>query len=83
MNANPGMTTERLRIAGLSKTFPGARVLTDIGLDIQGGEVHALMGHNGSGKSTLIKIISGFHAPDPGLRVWQNGAEVAYLASPP
>ena len=77
MNADPEMAAERLRIAGLSKTFPGARVLTDISLDVQGGEVHALMGHNGSGKSTLIKILSGFHAPDPGLRVWRNGAEVS------
>nr|WP_246329478.1 sugar ABC transporter ATP-binding protein [Chthonobacter rhizosphaerae] len=30
------------------------------------GEVHGLLGTNGSGKSTLIKILSGYHAPDPG-----------------
>ena len=28
--------------------------------------MHGLLGENGSGKSTLIKILAGFHAPDPG-----------------
>ena len=32
------------------------------------GEIHALVGHNGSGKSTLIKVLAGYHQPDPGAR---------------
>ena len=55
-----------LRLAGLSKTFPGTRALDDVSLDIRRGEIHALMGQNGSGKSTLIKCLAGYHHPDPG-----------------
>ena len=55
-----------LRITGLSKTFGPTRALRHVDLEVFAGEVHALVGENGSGKSTLIKILSGFHAPDPG-----------------
>ena len=40
------------------------------------GEVHGLLGKNGSGKSTLVKILAGFHAPDPGGRLEFNGESV-------
>jgi ribose transport system ATP-binding protein len=55
-----------LRLEGLSKTFAGTRALIDASLHIRAGEIHALVGQNGSGKSTLIKILAGYHAPDPG-----------------
>jgi ABC-type sugar transport system ATPase subunit len=55
-----------LRLSELSKTFPGTRALDAAALEIQRGEVHALVGQNGSGKSTLIKILAGYHEPDPG-----------------
>ena len=35
-------------------------------LTVESGEVHGLLGHNGSGKSTLIKILAGYHTPEPG-----------------
>jgi ribose transport system ATP-binding protein len=50
----------------LSKTFSGQRVLRDVSLTVEAGEVHALLGHNGSGKSTFIKLVAGFHHPDAG-----------------
>jgi ribose transport system ATP-binding protein len=58
--------TKRLSVWGVSKTFGRHTVLTDLELDISAGEVHALVGHNGSGKSTFVKILAGFHQPDPG-----------------
>lgn len=55
-----------LRMAGVSKSFPGVRALTDVQFDLFPGEVHALMGENGAGKSTLIKMLAGVHGPDSG-----------------
>ena len=53
----------------LSKTFPGQRAVDEVTLDVLPGEVHALCGQNGSGKSTLVKMLSGYHTPDPGGRI--------------
>ncbi len=65
---------EVLRIEHLSKTFPGQVALSDVSITIEAGEVHALVGANGSGKSTLIKVLSGYHHPDPsGWQAWANG----------
>ncbi|MEV8427014.1 sugar ABC transporter ATP-binding protein [Streptomyces niveus] len=55
-----------LTMQGVSKSFLGVRVLHDVGLDLQPGEVHALVGENGAGKSTLMKVLAGEHAPDTG-----------------
>jgi ribose transport system ATP-binding protein len=46
-------------------------------LDLSSGEIHGLVGQNGSGKSTFIKILSGFHSPDPGARLWVRGQAVS------
>src|SRR2546425_10180639 len=63
---------ELLRVRGLSKSFGATQALAGVSLDVQAGEVHALVGQNGSGKSTLIKILSGYHAPDRGSVVWRG-----------
>jgi ribose transport system ATP-binding protein len=69
---------ELLAVEHLSKTFPGTRALIDVSLNIRSGEVHALVGHNGSGKSTLIKVLAGYHHPDPGGAVRLDGYEVSF-----
>jgi ribose transport system ATP-binding protein len=62
-----------LTIRGLSKTFPGTKALDRVDFDVRAGEVHALVGQNGSGKSTLIKVLAGYHQPDPGTEIRLGG----------
>jgi ribose transport system ATP-binding protein len=61
----------------LVKRYGGVVALADGNLDVQSGEVLALMGANGSGKSTLGKIITGAVVPDAG-RLLLDGEEVSF-----
>ncbi len=60
-----------LQARNLAKRFGGHFALAGVDLTIGQGEVVALLGENGSGKSTLVKILAGYHVPEPGgeLRV--------------
>jgi ribose transport system ATP-binding protein len=62
-----------LEIHHLSKTFSGQVVLHDVSMSVAEGEVHSLVGQNGSGKSTLIKVLAGYHHPDPGASATVHG----------
>src|SRR5580658_3922397 len=73
----PG-TPPALEIRGLSKTFGVKTVLDSFKLTLQPGEIHVLLGQNGSGKSTLIKILSGYHHPDPGGLIRVGGGELHF-----
>src|SRR6201996_415015 len=77
-NSNGTVASARpplLRVENLSKTFVGQKALDRVSLEIAQGEVHALLGQNGCGKSTLIKVLTGYHQPDSGVRVWLGGKE--------
>lgn len=50
----------------LTKLYPGVRANDDISIEINEGEIHAIVGENGAGKSTWIKTIAGAHAPTSG-----------------
>ena len=63
---------------GVSKAFAGVEVLSDVDLDLQGGEVHALLGENGAGKSTFAKILAGVHRPTRGtIRLDGRAVDIA------
>jgi rhamnose transport system ATP-binding protein len=67
-----------LSARGISKLFAGIEVLTDVDLDLMGGEIHALLGENGAGKSTFAKILAGVHRPTRGsLRLNGQTVDVA------
>ena len=61
-----------LSMQGIDKSFSGVRVLTAASLDIEAGEVMALVGQNGAGKSTLIKILTGAYRRDAGTIRFQD-----------
>src|SRR5215207_6481898 len=66
-----------LEVRGLSKTFTGQRALVGVDLELQPGEIRALVGQNGCGKSTMIKVLAGYHDPDPGAEVHVDGQPLA------
>ncbi len=63
-----------LEVTGLSKSFGGNLVLSDVAFSVLPGEVHAIVGENGAGKSTLIKTLGGVHHPDGG-HILVDGSE--------
>jgi ribose transport system ATP-binding protein len=63
-----------LRMQKVSKRFPGMLAVDEIDLEINAGEVHAIVGENGAGKSTLTKIIAGAFADYTG-KVFISGRE--------
>ncbi|MEO9004971.1 MAG: ATP-binding cassette domain-containing protein, partial [Ginsengibacter sp.] len=48
-----------LSIKNIHASVEGKQILKGINLDVQPGEVHAIMGPNGSGKSTLASVLAG------------------------
>jgi ABC-type branched-subunit amino acid transport system ATPase component/ABC-type branched-subunit amino acid transport system permease subunit len=55
-----------LNVTGVSKNFGGIRAVSNAGLQLDAGEIHALIGPNGAGKTTLFNLISGLFPPDEG-----------------
>jgi simple sugar transport system ATP-binding protein len=56
-----------LKLHNITKLFPGVVANDDISLQINNGEILAILGENGAGKSTLMKILSGLYQPDSGI----------------
>ena len=56
----------KMRVAGVEKSFPSVKALSNIDFSVRKGTVHALCGENGAGKSTLMKIIMGLYKADKG-----------------
>lgn len=63
-----------LVMEGATKEFPGVLALDNVDLELNYGEVLALVGENGAGKSTLMKLLSGIYTPDKG-RFFLRGKE--------
>ena len=70
----------RLSLAGIRKVYPSVVANDGVDLDVEPGEIHAVLGENGAGKSTLMKIIYGVTKPNAGTIRWE-GREVT-IANP-
>jgi sulfate/thiosulfate transport system ATP-binding protein len=63
-----------IHVRGLQKAFGKTVVCDHIDLDIESGELVALLGPSGSGKTTLLRIIAGLEVPDAGRVLFFKGS---------
>ena len=64
-----------IRLKDITKTFGPVVANDKISLEVDRGEILALLGENGSGKTTLMNMLSGIYFPDAG-QIWVDGKEV-------
>lgn len=71
-----------IHIEHISKHFDRTSVLNDIKLEVNTGELIALLGPSGSGKTTLLRIIAGLEFPDEGQgKISFHGKEVTFQSA--
>jgi ABC-type Fe3+/spermidine/putrescine transport system ATPase subunit len=66
MTAVSSTSAPALRLRGVSKSWGGRRVLSDVDLEAPGGRILVLLGASGAGKSTLLRIVAGLEDADDG-----------------
>src|SRR3989475_4786112 len=71
--------TPFVRLDGVSKRFDTAVAADGVTLEVERGEVLALLGPSGSGKTTLLRLLAGFEQADAG-RMIIDGADVGGLS---
>src|SRR6266478_2184509 len=64
-----------LEIAGVAKRFGTTAAVEDVSLNVERGELFALLGPSGCGKTTLLRIVAGLETPDSG-RILIDGIDV-------
>ncbi len=69
-----------LQMKNVSKTFGEVAALHHVNFEVGSNEIVGLLGDNGAGKSTLVKIITGYHQPDPGGEFFLKGQKVERLS---
>ena len=69
-----------LELKGITKTFGSVVANKDVSLQVNNGEILAILGENGSGKTTLMNMVSGIYYPDEGS-IFVNGKRGCYPLS--
>lgn len=72
------MVEEIIKLVGITKRFPGVLANDNISLEINKGEIYAIVGENGAGKSTLMKTMYGLHEPTKG-EVYIKGKKINHF----
>ncbi len=67
-----------IELKNVSISFKEHRVLDNLSLQVQPGEILVVIGPSGSGKSTLLRLMIGLLKPDSG-EIWVNGREISCL----
>lgn len=67
-----------LAVEGLSKSFPGQKLFSELSFEIKRGERVALIGSNGTGKTTILKIINGLVSADAGKITLGSKVQIGY-----
>lgn len=76
--ADKATASKRLVFDGVSKRFGSSIALHKMSLDIQPGELVALLGPSGCGKTTTLRLIAGFEFPDSGV-ICVDGVDISSL----
>jgi len=69
-----------LQLKNVSKTFGEVAALHHVNFEVGTNEIVGLLGDNGAGKSTLVKIITGYHQPDPGGEIYWKNKKIDHLS---
>ncbi|MBP7902176.1 MAG: ATP-binding cassette domain-containing protein [Spirochaetes bacterium] len=62
----------------ISKSYGSNKVIDNLSIAVQKGEIFSLLGPSGCGKTTLLRIAAGFEEPDSG-RVILDGQDITHL----
>jgi branched-chain amino acid transport system ATP-binding protein len=73
------MAKRLFELKGLTKSFGGLRVVDELDLHVDEGEIVSVIGPNGAGKTTVFNLVTGLYAPDSGDVVFE-GENIAGLA---
>ena len=72
------VTEPMIELKNVSMSFQDRRILDDVSLQVQPGEIMVVIGPSGAGKSTLLRLMIGLLKPDAG-QIWVDGREISHL----